>query len=168
MCPENERQSQPPGSSSSARLGVTLTCADLEGSREASKTIWTNTGLNRTPQVEVHWWGTCMRPKKTLWSDSRKMPEKWPTSQTVRYPHTPCSPCKPGDNNKGFGSFMKRLMDAEAAIVSAAAHLVSFKDILKVRFSTRVVLWAEYCKFLMFPLVRRRMLHRLQSTGSAR
>ncbi|XP_051902027.1 golgin subfamily A member 6-like protein 22 isoform X46 [Hippocampus zosterae] len=95
MGPENERQSQPPGCSSSARLGVTLTCADFEGSREASKTIWTNTGLNRTPQVEVH------------------------------------CPCKAGDNNKGFGSFVKRLMDAEAAIVSAAAQLLSFKDILK-------------------------------------
>ncbi|XP_019739197.1 trichohyalin-like isoform X7 [Hippocampus comes] len=95
MFPENERQSQPPGSSSSARLGVTLTCADLEGSREASKTIWTNTGLNRTPQVGVH------------------------------------CPCKAGDNSKGFGSFMKRLMDAEAAIVSATAQLLSFKDILK-------------------------------------
>ncbi|XP_061653515.1 outer dense fiber protein 2-like isoform X4 [Phyllopteryx taeniolatus] len=98
MCPEDERQSQPPSCSSSARLGVTLTCGDPDGSHEVSKTIWTSTGLKRTPQVEIH---------------------------------CPCSPAHTGDNDKGFGSFVKRLMDAEAAIVSAAAQLVSFKDILK-------------------------------------
>ncbi|XP_061695081.1 golgin subfamily A member 6-like protein 26 isoform X2 [Syngnathoides biaculeatus] len=98
MCPEDERQSQPTGCGSSARLGVTLTCGDLDNSHEASKTIWTSTGLNKTPQVEIH---------------------------------CPCNPSHSGDSDKGFGSFVKRLMDAEAAIVSAAAQLVSFKDILK-------------------------------------
>ncbi|KAM9790586.1 outer dense fiber protein 2-like isoform X3 [Syngnathus typhle] len=95
MCPEDERQSQPPGCSSSARFGVTLTCGDLESSHEAPKTIWTSTSGNRTPQVEIH----C--PRNT------------------------------GDNDKGFGSFVKRLMDAEAAIISAAMQIASFKDILK-------------------------------------
>ncbi|XP_049603369.1 outer dense fiber protein 2 isoform X5 [Syngnathus scovelli] len=95
MCPEDERQSQPPGCSSSARYSVTLTCGDPESSHEAPKTIWTSTGGNRTPQVEIH----C--PRNT------------------------------GDNDKGFGSFVKRLMDAEAAIISAAMQIESFKDILK-------------------------------------
>ncbi|XP_037131226.1 outer dense fiber protein 2-like isoform X2 [Syngnathus acus] len=91
MCPEDERQSQPPGCS----FGVTLTCGGLESSHEAPKTIWMSSSGNRTPQVEIH----C--PRNT------------------------------DDNDKGFGSFMKRLLDAEAAIISAAMQIASFKDVLK-------------------------------------
>nr|XP_057923132.1 trichohyalin-like isoform X1 [Doryrhamphus excisus] len=103
MCPEDEQTSSACGPSS-PRLGVTLTCGDPDNSHASTKKIWTSSGLNKTPEVEIH----C------------------PCS-----PHSPCNLSIPGNNNKGFGSFVKRLTDAEAAIVSAAAQLVSFKDILK-------------------------------------
>ncbi|XP_061776996.1 outer dense fiber protein 2-like isoform X4 [Nerophis ophidion] len=103
MCPEDE-QTSPPGDPSPSRFGVTLTCGDPDNPHGPTKKIWTSTGLNRTPEVEIH----C------------------PCS-----PFSAQSPCILGDNNKGFGSFVKRLTDAEAEIVCAAAQLVSLKDILK-------------------------------------
>ncbi|XP_077580124.1 uncharacterized protein LOC144201398 [Stigmatopora nigra] len=96
MCPEDEPQSQQSlGCGSSAKLGVTLTCGNLDGSHEVTKTIWTSSGLNRTPQVEIH------------------------------------CPCNVEEKDKGFGSFVKRLMEAEGAIVIAAAQLVSFQDTVR-------------------------------------
>ncbi|XP_061799066.1 uncharacterized protein [Nerophis lumbriciformis] len=103
MCPEDE-QTSPPGDPSPSRFGVTLTCGDPDNPHGPTKKIWTSSGLNRTPEVEIH----C------------------PCS-----PFSAQSPCILGDNNKGFGSFVKRLTDAEAEIVCAAAQLVSLKDILK-------------------------------------
>ncbi|XP_061879668.1 outer dense fiber protein 2-like isoform X7 [Entelurus aequoreus] len=103
MCPEDE-QTSPPGDPSPTRFGVTLTCRDPDNPHGPTKKIWTSSGLNRTPEVEIH----C------------------PCS-----PFSAQSPCILGDNNKGFGSFVKRLTDAEAEIVCAATQLVSLKDILK-------------------------------------